>query len=135
LRKSFTECFAFFGAKLPNPQWAVSAIAQDGALVISCWSIYFTRPDPQTLRYKDHLSRWSGNEAGNRALKLHLDGAVASLLPVRLVVATPVDRNAIDEGRDASAVSKTFHVKPEVVGRVTYFDGDQFVIDFISSPV
>ena len=34
----FVEAFAKFGAKPINPMWAVSAIADDGALVISCWS-------------------------------------------------------------------------------------------------
>ncbi|SDZ14035.1 hypothetical protein SAMN04487939_1182 [Lysobacter sp. yr284] len=128
--KSFTECFASFGAKLPNPQWAVSALAEDGALVISCWSLYFDRPDAGTLRYRDRLSRWAGNESGNRLLKEHLAQAVASSLPVRLVVATPVSREQIDAGRDASAVRKKFHTKPEVTGRVVDFDGDSFVIDF-----
>jgi len=128
--RSFTECFASFGAKLPNPQWAVSALAEDGALVISCWSLYFERPDVGTLRYRDRLSRWSGNELGNRLLKDHLAQAIASTLPVRLVIATPQVRESIDAGRDASTVRKTFHAKPEVVGRVVDFDGDSFVIDF-----
>lgn len=128
--KSFAECFASFGAKLPNPQWAVSALADDGALVISCWSLYFDRPDASTLRYRDRLSRWSGNELGNRLLRDHLAQAVASSLPVRLVVATPVSRERIDAGHDAGTVRKTFHAKPEVTGQVVEFDGDSFVIDF-----
>ncbi|MFO0967740.1 MAG: hypothetical protein U0793_19435 [Gemmataceae bacterium] len=33
----FTEAFAKYGAKLSNPQWAFSALASDGALVLSCW--------------------------------------------------------------------------------------------------
>lgn len=128
--KSFTECFASFGAELPNPQWAVSALAEDGALVISCWSLYFDRPDADTLRYRDSLSRWSGNELGNRLLKAHLERAVALSLPIRLVVATPTAREEIDAGRDASTVRKKFHTKPDVVGRVVDFDGDNFAIDF-----
>lgn len=128
--KTFTECFAAYGAKLPNAQWAVSAIAADGALVLSCWSLYFSRPDRDTLRYSDCLSRWAGNEAGNNALRRHLECARESNLPVRLVIATPVDRAVVDSGRDASATKKTFHTKPEVTGHLVHFDGDAFVIDF-----
>ena len=39
----FVDAFSKFGAKLDNPMWAVSAIAQDGALVISCWEHYFKK--------------------------------------------------------------------------------------------
>lgn len=133
-RKSFTECFASYGAKLPNPQWAVSAIAEDGALVLSCWSIYFSRPDGKTLRYTDRLTRWDGNEAGNRALQSHLESAVADSRSGRLVVATPADRSIVDAGRDASITKKTFHVRPDIVGSVVHFDGDEFVIDFVRNP-
>ena len=131
---SFTECFATYGAKLPNPQWAVSAIAGDGALVVSCWSLYFSRPGPTILRYTDTLSRWAGNEAGNRLLRSHIEEALTSRRPVKLVIATPQDRRFVDNGTDASTIKKTFHVKPEVTGVVTSFDGDEYVIDFKRNP-
>lgn len=128
--KSFTDCFAAYGAKLPNAQWAVSALAGDGSLVVSCWSLYFSRPDRHTLRYTDRLSRWSGNEAGNRLLHSHLIQAYASSLPVRLVIATPTDGQVVHQGLDASCIKKTFHVRPDLIGMVAEFDGDEFVIDF-----
>jgi hypothetical protein len=37
----FVEAFSKYGATLANPMWAVSAIAEDGSLVISCWGHYF----------------------------------------------------------------------------------------------
>lgn len=127
---SFTECFARYGAKLPNPQWAVSAIAENGDLVVSCWSLYFSRPDAETLRYSDHLSRWAGNEAGNRLFRSHIEEAFVSRRPVKLVIATPSDRRVVDDGSDASTIKKIFHAKPDVTGVVASFDGDAFVIDF-----
>lgn len=127
---TFTECFASYGAKLPNPQWAVSAIAENGDLVVSCWSLYFSWPDSETRRYRDRLSRWAGNKNGNRLLRSHLEEALASHRQVRLVIATPVDRRGVDEGADASATKKTFHVEPDEIGVVASFDGDEFVIDF-----
>jgi hypothetical protein len=127
---TFTECFARYGATLTNPNWAVSAITPDGSVVISCWSNYFSRPDKDTLRYTDTLSRWQGNEAGNNLLRKHLVEARDKALPIRLVVATTTETGHVDAGRDASEVRKTFHPKPEVVGSLVSFDGDEFVIDF-----
>jgi hypothetical protein len=127
---SYTECFAKYGAKLANRMWAVSAEAPDGAIVISCWHNYFSRPEKDTLRYTDTLSRWEGNAQGNNLLSQHLNTAQAEGRPIRLVVATALDTNPIDKGWDASVVSKTFHPKPELVGTLVSFDGDQYVIDF-----
>jgi len=126
----FTECFAKYGAKLSNPMWAVSAVASDGAIVISCWSNYFSRPDKDTLRYSDTLSRWEGNAPGNNLLREHLLLAQAESRLIRLVVATALNTIPIDKGWDASLISKTFHIKPEVVGKLTEFDGNAFIIDF-----
>lgn len=127
---TFTECFASYGAKLPNPQWAVSAIAENGDLVVSCWDLYFSRPNAETLRYTDRLSRWAGNEAGNRLLRSHIEEAFVSRRRVKLVIATPKDRRGVDDGSDASAIKKAFHNKPDVTGVIASFDGDEFVIDF-----
>ena len=113
--------------------WAVSAQAADGSIVISCWSNYFSRPDKETLRYTDTLSRWEGNTPGNNLLREHLLLAQAGSLPIRLVVATAQNTLALDQGWDASKISKTFHVKPEVVGQLTSFNGDEFIIDYRSN--
>ena len=110
--------------------WAVSAQATDGAIVISCWSNYFSRPDKTTLRYTDTLSRWAGNAAGNNLLREHLLLAQSASLPIRLVIATAQNTIPVDMGLDASQISKTFHVKPDVVGNLLSFDGDEFIIDF-----
>lgn len=126
----FVEAFAKFGAELDNPMWAVSAIASDGALVMSCWAHCFRRGGPGSLIYADRLSRWQGNELGGGLLKRHLELAQAGALPVRMVVATASDTEAVDHGHDASKVKKTFHIRDDMVGRVTEFDGDNYVVEF-----
>lgn len=104
-------------------------------MVLSCWSIYFSRPDRDTLRYTDRLTRWSRNEAGNRALRTHLLGSFQGAKPVRLVIATASNRGVVDAGLDASTTSKTFHIRPDLVGKIVRFDGDEFVIDFARKPL
>jgi hypothetical protein len=51
-------------------------------------------------------------------------------LQVRLVIATAEDSDAVDAGGDASNVKETFHVREDVLGQVTSFDGDAFEIAF-----
>jgi hypothetical protein len=126
---NFSEAFASYGAKLVNPQWAVSAMAEDGAFVMSCWAHYFTKVD-DVLRYEDTLSRWSGNAAGNNLLRKHVEDACKNGRPVRLLIAQTKETDAVDSGHDASKVKKSFHVRPDLTGRVTHFDGDRLVIDF-----
>jgi hypothetical protein len=128
---SFTEAFAKYGATLPNPQWAFSAIAQDGALVISCWQHKFTSPEKGVLRYSDCLSRWMRlNTPGKNLLMTHLAKAHNENLPVRLIIASTPDTAIVDAGEDASGLRKTFHVREDFIGQVVSFDGDAYVIDF-----
>jgi len=125
----FVEAFAKFGAKLDNPMWAVSAITDDGAFVISGWAHYFKRGGRGILLYVDSLARWVGNDLGNKLLEAHLSKAFTEKLPVRMVVATAEDPEAVERESDASKIKKTFHVLANQVGRVTEFDGNRFVIE------
>lgn len=124
-RLTYAKAFAQYGAKLRNVQWAVSAIA-DGHLVLSCWQFYFRR-----MTYVDRLSRFGG--PGSNLLRTHLEQAVADDPPVRAVIAYTEDRALIDAGQDASKVKKSFAVKPNWIGKVTAFDGDEFRIEFVDS--
>lgn len=130
----FVEAFAKFGAKPVNPMWAVSAIAEDGALVLSCWAHHCKSGGKGVLVYTDCLSRWGGNEMGCNLLRSHLEHAVAADLPVRMVVATTTETEFVDQGHDASKVKKTFHVREEIVGRVVSFDGDNYIIEYRRAP-
>ena len=127
---NLTTAFNRYGAKLANPQWAVSAMNDKGELVVSCWSHYFTAGGGK-LVYSDRLSRWSGNTAGNNLFRQHLESAVAADTPIRLVKATTSDPELVDSGGDASKAKNTFSVREDVVGRVTSFDGNNFTIEFV----
>ena len=58
---TLSDAFAKFGAKPANRLRALSAIAEDGAVVLSCARSYFGRPGRGVLRYEDKLSRESGD--------------------------------------------------------------------------
>ncbi len=127
---SLTSAFARYGAKLTNPQWAVSALSKNNELVISCWSHYLSSHDG-ALRYKDKLSRWDGNKAGTNLIRTHLNQALTEGLPVRLVIARTKQTDVVDSGSEAQSVEKTFGVREDLVGRVVTFDGETFVVDFV----
>jgi len=127
------EAFSKFGAKLDNPRWAVSAIANDGAIGISGWANYFKSGGKGRLLYVDSLSRWVGNELGNKLLNTHLSKAFEEDLPVRMVVATAEHPEAVEREPDASKIKKSFHARDDLVGRIAEFDGDRFVIALGSS--
>ena len=127
---SLTSAFARYGAKLSNPQWAVSALSKNNELVISCWSHYLGSHDG-ALRYKDKLSRWDGNKAGTNLIRDHLNQALNENMPVRLVIARTKQTEVVDSGGGAQSVDKTFGVREDLVGRVVTFDGDTFVVDFV----
>ena len=114
---------------MTNAQWAVSAISSKGELVVSCWKHYLSGGDGK-LAYKDSLSRWAGNAAGNNLLREHLTAAMTDNLPVRMVIARTDATEIVDSGQDASQVAKTFGVRKDLVGKVVFFDGDQFEIEF-----
>lgn len=126
----FVEAFKNYGAELKNPNWAVSSISVDGSLVISCWSSYFKSITGRGLVYFDNLRRWGGNPSGNNLLREHLTKAFQEKLPVRLVVAKPDNVDDLETTTDASKIKKKFFLRPEVVGRVTHFNGDDYEIDF-----
>lgn len=128
---NYTTAFLRYKAKLDNPNWAVSAISADGALVISCWEQYFEHPGDGTLRYVDSLSRWNGsNRAGWNLLRRHLELAKVGNLEVRLVLAKTDNPAAVAKGGDASKLNNSFSVREDLVGRLIQFDGDHFTIEF-----
>jgi hypothetical protein len=114
------DAYARYGAKIPRGQPALSAIASDGTVVISCHAAKFGRTRRDLLRYEDSIST---DEAGTRHKTLlgqHLVLARDGDLPVHLVIVTP------PKGPSPRIIS----VRPDLVGKVTEFDGDHFVVDF-----
>jgi hypothetical protein len=120
---SLSDAFARFGAKPSNRQRSLSAIAADGALVLNCSPGHFGHPSRGVLRYEDRLS---GDSAASRDAELlgrHLTLAHDGSLPVRMVVTSRAD----DKNGTGSA---SCHVRPDLIGKVTKFDGDHFIVDF-----
>jgi len=128
---TLTKAFAQFGARLGNVRWQCSALAEDGALVFSCWSSHLTS-ERGGRTYQYTWAEWgTGNPQGRKLLQSHLQLALEEHRPVRLVIATlhrPEDRTRITT--DASPFPKTFSVDPTVVGRVQQVDNHGFVIVF-----
>ena len=114
------DAFARYGAKIPRGQPVLSAIAGDGTVVISCHAAKFGRTRRDLLRYESTIST---DDAGTRHKTLlgeHLVLARDGNLPVHLVIVTP------PKGPSPRIIS----VRPDLVGKVTEFDGDHFVVDF-----
>ena len=127
---NMTTAFNRYGAKPRNVQWAVSAISDSGELVVSCWKQYLSSKDGK-LVYTDRLSRWAGNKQGNNLLRSHLEAAFKDETNVRLVIAKAGNPAAVDSGESATDSQNTFGVRQDLVGRVSAFDGDEFILEFV----
>ena len=70
-----SEAFASFKAKQNNVQWSVSAINENGELVVSLWDQFFEKRSKDTITYVDRTSRWSGKQSGQYiSPEVRLDG-------------------------------------------------------------
>lgn len=114
------DAYARYGAKIPRGQPALSAIAADGTVVISCQSPKFGRTRRDLLRYEDSISTDESGARHKTLLGQHLVLARESDLAVRLVIVTP----------PKGAAPRMISVRPDLVGKVTEFDGDHYVVDF-----
>ena len=123
MSESLIAAFAQFGAK-PTSLRGRSAIADDGALVLSCLIPQFRRQGPGVLRYEDSLSQDSGDRSATALLEEHLRRAREEELPVRMIVIAE-----LSEGRTRYNI----YARPDVIGRLIEFDGDRFVVDFRKS--
>jgi hypothetical protein len=98
-RTTLTGSFAAFGASLVNRYWACSAIADDGALVFSLWSMFLEPSAQAPCRYKDDLKRWTRNPLGSQLARDHLTLAFRKKRPVRLVIAFSKNPEAVKKRR------------------------------------
>ena len=118
---SLVEAFGRFGSKPSNRLHSLSAIAADGAIVLSCSPAYFGHPAQGVLRYEDRLSRDVPARRCAELLGQHLTLARDGALPVRMVVTSV----ATEKKRAVSC-----HVRADLIGKVVKFDGDHFIVDF-----
>lgn len=134
MSSGYVDAFKTVGARLCNPQWSFSARCEDGSIAISCWSDFFVPRTqhglPDVLRYRDTLSRVSHNPSGARELEDYLREAIGHGTLFRLVIGRPGDAGALTSGRSASNGSNRFTPRPELVGSLVSFDGNEYVIDF-----
>jgi hypothetical protein len=121
MSNTLIDAFAQFGAKPKNRLRGRSAIADDGALVLSCSTPQFRRPGPGVLRYEDALSRDTGDRPGAALLGEHLVLARDGQLPVRMIVVAHAG-----DGKPRNNI----YARPDVIGRLIEFDGDHFIVDF-----
>jgi hypothetical protein len=120
------DAFRRFGAKPQSRLSSLSAMAEDGALVLNCLPTNFGHPAPGILRYETRLSAAEADSKVVTALGEHLTRARDASLPVRMVVTFL--------GREKTAKGGGHHVRPDLTGKIVEFDGDRFVIDFTRSP-
>lgn len=127
-RIGIQEAFAKYGAKLNNVQWSVSAWAPDGSLVVSLWVHHYRKGPSGTAEYSDSLSRWNG--PGNNEFRRNIERAFSERSRVRLVVASTIETEHVQAGRDASKVKKDFDPKEDVIGEVVELTGEKYVFRF-----
>jgi len=120
---SLVDAFGKFGAKPTNRLRALSAMAEDGAMVLNCAQPQFGHPAKGVLRYEDKLSREAADSKLIELLGQHLALARDGELPIRMIVTSVLAAGSGKSGR-------SFHVRPDLVGKVVKFDGDHFIVDF-----
>jgi hypothetical protein len=118
---------AFASYKVKHARRLRSAMTPSGDLVISCWYAGFKKAKVEILRYEEDLSGQTTETA--RALRTHLAEAVSNECDVRVIVAveTPVPK------ADPPAIAParmTYYARKDLVGRVSSFDGERFVVEF-----
>jgi hypothetical protein len=121
---SLVDAFGRFGAKPVNRLRGQSAIATDGAVVLSCSYSKFGHPSQGVLRYEGKVIKDAEDAAVNDALGQHLTMARDGNLPIRLVVMTSTEDTAKNK------VTRSFHVRPDLIGKLVSFDGENYVVDF-----
>jgi hypothetical protein len=119
---SLVDAFRKFGAKPFSRARGLSAMAADGAVVLNCSAEHFGHPARGVLRYEDRLSRELADSKEGELLGKHLALARDEALPVRMIVTSTATQER--------GGGRTFHVRPDLIGKVMKFDGDHFIIDF-----
>src|SRR6185437_12456197 len=123
---------AFASYKVKPARRLRSAMTPDGALVISCWYAGFKKAQIEILRYEEDLSGQTTEVA--RALRAHLAEAMSNESEVRAVVAVETVVAKADPLAIALA-RMTYYARKDLVGRVSSFDGEPFVVEFRRSQI
>ncbi len=121
---------AFSRYKVKPAKSARSAVTDDRALVLSCSYGRFRPAQSGIMKYEEDLSGETGTAA--TLLRTHLADALTNELDIRLIVAVPVQHAPLPDADPvpARAPRSSFHARKDLVGRVTFFDGQRFVVEF-----
>lgn len=126
---SLLDAFARYKVKSSNR--ARSALTADRALVISCFYNRFHRAAVGVLRYEEDLAADTGSIA--TLLRTHLAEALKSELDVKVIIAMATERSSSLEAASELTTHTprlSFHARTDLIGRVTFFDGSRFVVEF-----
>lgn len=123
-----SEAFARYGATLRNPQWSVSAWTPDDLLVVSLWDHHYRKGSPGTMEFVGSTNRWSGH--GNVEFTKNVTKAFSLKSKVKLVIVRTDEIGRVEAGEDASSIKKDFHLRDDLIGQVTEFDGENYVFIF-----
>jgi len=123
---------AFASYKVKPARRLRSAMTPDGALVISCWYAGFKKAQIEILRYEEDLSGQTTEIA--RTLRTHLAAALSNECEVRVIIAVETLVPKADPPAVAPA-RMTYYARKDLVGRVSSFDGERFVVEFRRSPM
>ena len=83
---------------------------------------------PNTLEFAASANRWRG--PGNNEFRENVARAFESAATVRLVIVSTEEVARVEAGLDASRIKKTFSVRPELVGNVIEWDGENYAFRF-----
>lgn len=122
-RLNLAEAYARYGAKLENRLRGLSAIAEDGSVVLTCETSRLGRPGIGILRFEGNISSGAPVARASALLGQHLTLARDDSRTLHPVIVTP------STGR-----SRSIHIRKDLVGAVTSFDGDHYVVDFTRTP-
>ena len=118
---------AFGSYKVKPGRRARSAMTGDGNLVISCWYAGFKKAQVEILRYEEDLSGQTSEIT--QALRAHLAEALSNACEVRVIVAVKAPDQMAQSGATAAGRT-TYYARKDLVGRVSAFDGERFVVEF-----
>src|SRR5579859_4866486 len=123
---------AFARYKIKSPKRARSALTSDRALVLSCFYTRFHSAGAGVLKYEEDLE--GDNTSIATQLRAHLGEALNNELDVKVIIAIATDTARPDTSytaeTEARAPRMSFHVRDDLVGKVTFFDGSRFVVEF-----
>jgi len=77
------------------------------------------------------VNRWKG--PGNNEFRANVARAFVEQSNVKLVVVRTEETARVEAGEDASKIKKDFHTKPEVVGKVVEWDGEEYAFRFVKA--